>query len=81
MGVRGEVLPVGRRPVTVPGRRGARLRLDIERGWEDLGWVNVAMFRIQKIDFALSHRGGQPPSRRLRLGQVVLRLTLLRNSA
>ncbi len=32
----------------------ARLRLTIERGWEDLGPVDAAMFRIQKIDFALS---------------------------
>lgn len=36
----------------------ARLRLDVERGWEDLGWVDVAMFRIQKIDFALSRLEG-----------------------
>ncbi|SNX55809.1 hypothetical protein SAMN06272735_0240 [Streptomyces sp. TLI_55] len=38
----------------------ARLRLDIERGWEDLGPVDVAMFRIQKIDFALSRLEGSP---------------------
>lgn len=36
----------------------ARLRLDVERGWEDLGWVDVAMFRIQKTDFALSRLEG-----------------------
>ncbi|MFD4974783.1 hypothetical protein [Streptomyces sp. NPDC058424] len=38
----------------------ARLRLDMERGWEDLGCVDVAMFRIQKIDFALSRLEGSP---------------------
>ncbi|MFJ2095488.1 hypothetical protein ACIOEW_40715 [Streptomyces sp. NPDC087901] len=38
----------------------ARLRLTIERGWEDLGPVDVAMFRIQKIDFALSRLEGNP---------------------
>ena len=38
----------------------ARLRLDIERGWEDLGGVDVAMFHIQKIDFALSRLDGSP---------------------
>ncbi|MEU8925507.1 hypothetical protein AB0D10_32020 [Kitasatospora sp. NPDC048545] len=38
----------------------ARLRLDIERGWEDLGPVDAAMFRIQKIDFALSRLEGSP---------------------
>jgi len=38
----------------------ARLRLDIERGWEDLSAVDAAMFRIQKIDFALSHLEGSP---------------------
>ncbi|KUN25238.1 hypothetical protein AQJ23_17965 [Streptomyces antibioticus] len=38
----------------------ARLRLVIERGWEDLGAVDVAMFRIQKIDFALSRLEGSP---------------------
>ena len=40
----------------------ARLRLTIERGWEDLGAVDAAMFRIQKIDFALSRlEGGTHP--------------------
>ncbi|OPG04930.1 hypothetical protein B1R27_23105 [Streptomyces sp. GKU 895] len=34
--------------------------MDIERGWEDLGAVEVAMFRIQKIDFALSRLEGSP---------------------
>jgi hypothetical protein len=38
----------------------ARLRLDVERGWEDLGGVDAAMFRIQKIDFALSRLEGSP---------------------
>ncbi|MER8233234.1 hypothetical protein [Streptomyces sp. NPDC094049] len=32
----------------------ARLRLNIERTWEDMGEVDVAMFSILKIDFALS---------------------------
>ncbi|MFF2745251.1 hypothetical protein ACFVVA_06890 [Kitasatospora sp. NPDC058048] len=36
----------------------ARLRLTIERGWEDLGYVDVAMFRIGKTDFALSELEG-----------------------
>ncbi|WP_416903533.1 hypothetical protein [Micromonospora echinospora] len=34
--------------------------MSIERGWEDLGWVDVAMFRIQEIDFALSRLEGNP---------------------
>jgi hypothetical protein len=38
----------------------ARLRLNIERSWEDLGAVNAAMFRVQKIDFALSRLEGSP---------------------
>ncbi|MEU5539034.1 hypothetical protein [Streptomyces sp. NPDC020362] len=38
----------------------ARLRLNIERGWEDLGAVDAAMFRIQRIDFALSRLEGSP---------------------
>ncbi|MFD8717669.1 hypothetical protein ACFV2H_06485 [Streptomyces sp. NPDC059629] len=38
----------------------ARLRLNIERGWEDLGAVDAAMFRIEKIDFALSRVEGSP---------------------
>ncbi|MET8543065.1 hypothetical protein ABZW03_20790 [Kitasatospora sp. NPDC004799] len=41
----------------------ARLRLTVERGWEDLGAVEVAMFRIQRVDFALSRlEGGAEPS-------------------
>jgi hypothetical protein len=36
----------------------ARLRLTVERGWEDLGYVGVAMFRIEKTDFALSELEG-----------------------
>ncbi|MEU1287680.1 hypothetical protein [Kitasatospora sp. NPDC005856] len=31
-----------------------RLRLTVERSWEDIGYVNVAMFRIEGTDFALS---------------------------
>ncbi|WP_329190488.1 hypothetical protein [Streptomyces sp. NBC_01428] len=38
----------------------ARLRLSIERGWEDLGAVDAAMFSIQKIDFGLSRLEGSP---------------------
>lgn len=39
----------------------ARLRLDIERSWEDqLGEVAAAMFRIRTIHFALSHNDGHP---------------------
>jgi hypothetical protein len=38
----------------------ARLRLDVEQGWEDLGRVDAAMFRIQKIDFALSRLEDSP---------------------
>lgn len=39
----------------------ARLRLDIERSWEDqLGEVDAAMFSIRKIHFALSHNDGHP---------------------
>ena len=38
-----------------------RLRLDIERSWEDsLGEVEAAMFSIGKIHFALSHNDGHP---------------------
>ncbi|MFJ8476007.1 hypothetical protein [Kitasatospora sp. NPDC094011] len=36
----------------------ARLRLTVERGWEDLGYVDVAMFRIEQVDFALSRLEG-----------------------
>ncbi|MET8630035.1 hypothetical protein ABZW30_41015 [Kitasatospora sp. NPDC004669] len=40
----------------------ARLRLSVERTWEDLGYVNVAMFRIKRTDFALSEfEGGHSP--------------------
>ncbi|MGW3635197.1 hypothetical protein ACWD7F_34530 [Streptomyces sp. NPDC005122] len=38
----------------------ARLRLNIERGWEDLGEVDAAMFRIRQIDFALRRIEGSP---------------------
>jgi hypothetical protein len=39
----------------------ARLRLGIERSWEDqLGEVDAAMFSIRKIHFALSHNDGHP---------------------
>ncbi|MER5618783.1 hypothetical protein [Streptomyces sp. NPDC002215] len=37
-----------------------RLQLSIERSWEDLGAVDAAMFRTQKIDFALSRLEGNP---------------------
>lgn len=36
----------------------ARLRLTVERGWEDLGYVDVAIFRIERVDFALSRLEG-----------------------
>jgi hypothetical protein len=43
------------------GALAARLRLDIERSWEDpLGEVDAAMFSIRKIHFALSHNDGHP---------------------
>ncbi|WAL74935.1 hypothetical protein OU787_27555 [Kitasatospora sp. YST-16] len=35
-----------------------RLRLTLERGWEDLGYVDVAMFRVERVDFALSRIEG-----------------------
>lgn len=35
-----------------------RLRLTVERGWEELGWVDVAMFTVLKTDFALSRLEG-----------------------
>jgi hypothetical protein len=35
-----------------------RLRLTVERGWEDLGYVDVAMFSIKRVDFALSRMEG-----------------------
>ncbi|MFE4398707.1 MULTISPECIES: hypothetical protein [Streptomycetaceae] len=39
----------------------ARLRLTVERTWEDLGYVHVAMFRIDRLHFALSQfEGGSP---------------------
>lgn len=40
----------------------ARLRLEVETSWEDLGHVNAAMFSIGKIDFALSQGRGNPRS-------------------
>ncbi|MEV7181892.1 hypothetical protein [Kitasatospora sp. NPDC093679] len=36
----------------------ARLRLTVEQGWEDLGPVDVAMFRVERADFALSRLEG-----------------------
>lgn len=36
----------------------ARLLLTVERGWEDLGDVDAAMFRIKGTDFALSRIEG-----------------------
>lgn len=38
----------------------ARLRLTIEHSWEDLGAVDVAMLRIQGVDFALHRLEGSP---------------------
>ncbi|MBB1259618.1 hypothetical protein [Streptomyces alkaliterrae] len=38
----------------------ARLRLDVERGWCDLGTVDAAMFKVRGIDFALSRTEGNP---------------------
>jgi hypothetical protein len=38
----------------------ARLRLNVERSWEDLGWVDAAMFSIQTFHFALSRLEGGP---------------------
>ncbi|MFC5644983.1 hypothetical protein [Kitasatospora cinereorecta] len=32
----------------------ARLRLTVERSWEDLGEVDAAVFRIERLNFALS---------------------------
>jgi hypothetical protein len=41
----------------------ARLRLESERSWEDgLGPVDVALFSIGKIDFALSRHQSNPRS-------------------
>ena len=37
----------------------ARLRLTVERGWEDLGAVDVALFRIRYVEFALSRLEGK----------------------
>ncbi|WP_157531855.1 MULTISPECIES: hypothetical protein [unclassified Kitasatospora] len=36
----------------------ARLRLAVERGWEDLGRVDVAMFRIEQADLVLGRLEG-----------------------
>ena len=38
----------------------ARLRLTIERSWEDLGAVDVAMLRVQGVDIALHRFEGSP---------------------
>ncbi|GAA2155695.1 hypothetical protein GCM10009760_55840 [Kitasatospora kazusensis] len=39
----------------------ARLRLTLERSWEDLGEVDTAVFRIEGLNFALSQMTyGQP---------------------
>jgi hypothetical protein len=40
----------------------ARLRLEVEKTWEDLGQVDVAMFRVQKFSFALSRMETGPSS-------------------
>ncbi|MER5880727.1 hypothetical protein ABT119_33030 [Streptomyces sp. NPDC001910] len=42
------------------GLLAARLRLTVEQSWEDLGPVQVAMFRIQGIDFALHRLESNP---------------------
>jgi len=43
------------------GALAARLRLNVEKSWEDpLGEVEAAMFSIGKIHFALSHNDGHP---------------------
>ncbi|WP_354643963.1 hypothetical protein [Kitasatospora camelliae] len=36
----------------------ARLRLTVEQGWDDPDVVDAAMFRIRRVDFALSGRHG-----------------------
>ncbi|MFD8544118.1 hypothetical protein [Streptomyces sp. NPDC059649] len=36
-----------------------RLRLTLEPGWDDLGTMRLAMFRIRTIDFALTRHDGQ----------------------
>jgi hypothetical protein len=46
------------------------LRLDLERGWEDLGAVDVAMFRVGKIDFALRSRCRTELDRRVLAAQA-----------
>jgi hypothetical protein len=38
----------------------ARLRLTIEHTWEDPGPVDVALFRIARTEFVLSHRRSSP---------------------
>ncbi|BDM71492.1 hypothetical protein HEK616_49790 [Streptomyces nigrescens] len=37
----------------------ARLRLTLESSWDDLGEMEVAMFRVRTSDFALTRHDGQ----------------------
>lgn len=39
-----------------------RLRLHVEHSWEDLGDVDLALFRIQKINFVLCRMPAAPTS-------------------
>jgi hypothetical protein len=60
VGLRGRGLPRGRRAESLPALA-VRLRLHIERSWEDpLVEVDAVMFSIGKIHFALSHDEGHP---------------------
>jgi hypothetical protein len=38
----------------------ARLQLEVETSWEDLGPVDAALFSIRKTDFALTRTRGNP---------------------
>ncbi|MFG3113730.1 hypothetical protein ACGF4C_04990 [Streptomyces sp. NPDC048197] len=37
----------------------ARLRLTLESGWDDLGELEIALFRVRTTDFALTRHDGQ----------------------
>ncbi|WP_030412560.1 hypothetical protein [Streptomyces sp. NRRL S-1448] len=37
----------------------ARLRLTLEANWDDLGELEIAMFRVRTTDFALTRHDGQ----------------------
>ncbi|WP_310726947.1 hypothetical protein [Streptomyces sp. N2A] len=37
----------------------ARLRLTLESSWDDLGEMEIAMFRVRTTDFALTRHDGQ----------------------